>query len=224
MRDFLSEDLLAEEIEGATKRKTQYRSKRKKRMPLSVKNKRKRTRKLNDSQKRKKNKAIRKRRKNDRNFRLNERDRQKAWRKKNPTKKKPKSRKRPSTRRSPSRRRRASTGFILPFELEFVYNGKQAYLMSLSEMFDAINIYVEGETAILVDLNDFLDNTEWYDEEDFYSFLDLIDGSYAVLDEDPNDAWSEFTLDERDPPAKRKVEAGSAQRVASRFISKLYSK
>ena len=91
--------------------------------------------------------------------------------------------------------------------------------MSLSEMFDAINIYVEGESAIVVDLNQFLNNTEWYDQDDLELFLDMVDESYAVLDEDPQDAWSEFTLDELDPPAKRKVD--SIQRVASRFMAKM---
>jgi len=198
MTDFLSDDLLASEHEAGTKRRTQYRVKRKKRMPQSVKTKRKQTRRLSDSERKRKNKALRKKRKNDRNFRNNQRDYQKAWNKKN-------------TKRSPSKRkRRASTGYLLPFELEFVYNGKQAYLMSLSEMFDAINIYVEGETAILVDLNDFLDKAEWYTEEDFYSFLDLIEESYAVFDEDPEDAWSEYTLDERDPPAKSNIDKSAS--------------
>ena len=108
------------------------------------------------------------------------------------------------------RHKRGSVGYSLPFNLEFVYEGKPAYLMSLSEMFDAINIYVEGETAIVVDLNDFLDRVEWYDREDMEMFFDLIDGSYAVLEEDPQDAWAEFTLEERDAPAKRRIDKKSS--------------
>ena len=125
----------------------------------------------------------------DRNFRKNRKDYRKQYYKKN---------------------KRGSVGYALPFELEFLYEGKPAYLMSLSEMFDAVNIYVEGETAILVDLNDFLSRTEWYLEEDLDLFLDMIGESYAVLDEDPQDAWSEFTLDERDPPSKKKIDKSAS--------------
>ncbi len=191
--DVIEDDVNAEE-KDATKRRTHYRIRKKRRMPQSVKNKRKRTRKITDSQRRKKNKEQRKKRRTDKTYRNNQKDYQKAWNKKNKKKK-------------PSRsRRRASVGYSLPFNLEFLYQGIPAYLMSLSEMFDAVNIYVEGETAIVVDLNYFLDNTEWYEEDDLDLFLDLVEQSYAVLDEDPQDAWSEFTLEERDPPAKRKMD------------------
>ena len=211
MSDFLSDDDLLADDRDATVRRTHYRIRKKRRMPQSVKNKRKRTRRKPDSVRKRENKERRKRRRTDRTHRKNLQDYQNAWNKKN-RKKKP-SRKKPSRSRSRSRgrsRRRASIGYSLPFNLEFLYEGKVAYLMSLSEMFDAVNIYVDGETAIVVDLNDFLDRTEWYDEEDFYSFLDIIEGSYAVLEEDPQDAWAEFTLEERDAPAKRKIDKKSS--------------
>jgi DNA-binding ferritin-like protein len=127
----------------------------------------------------------------DMNFRKNRKDYRKQYYKKN---------------------KKGSIGYTLPFELEFLYEGKPAYLMSLSEMFDAVNIYVEGETALVVDLNDFLARTEWYLEEDIELFQDLIQQSYAVLDEDPQDAWKEFTLDERDPPAKRHIDKQASLR------------
>lgn len=205
MNDFLADDLFAEEREaGRTKRKTQYRIKKKRRMSPSEKNKRNRTRRRSDADRKKLNKELRRKTKLDRNFRENKKRYNESWRAKN-VKKKPKRPKR--TKRKPSRsRRRASIGFSLPFNLEFLYQGIPAYLMSLSEMFDAVNIYVEGETSFVVDLNQFLDNTEWYDEDDFDLFLALIDNSYAVLDEHPDDSWSEYTLDERDPPAKSKID------------------
>lgn len=188
-------DLFAEETEAGTKRRKNYRIKKRRRMTQSQKSKRKR--KMNVNDRRKRNKAIKKRRKTDVNFRKNEQDYRRKYNQKNKPKR-PKSKK--------PNRRRASTGYSLPFNLEFLYQGIPAYLMSLSEMFDAVNIYVDGETAIVVDLNQFLDNTEWYDQDDYELFLALIDNSYAVFDEEPNDSWSEYTLDESDPPAKRHID------------------
>lgn len=208
--DLFADDLFADDRD-ATVRRTNYRIRRKRRMPQSVKNKRKRTRRKPDSVRKRQNKERRRKRRTDRSYRKNLQDYQNAWNKKNrkkPNKKKP-SRNKPSRSRGRSRRR-ASIGYSLPFNLEFLYEGKASYLMSLSEMFDAVNIYVEGETAIVVDLNDFLDRAEWYEEEDMELFFDLIEESYAVLDEDPQDAWSEFTLEERDPPAKRNIDKKSS--------------
>ena len=176
-------ELLSDENLAATKRKQTYRIKRRRRMNTTTKNLRKR--KTNMSQRRQNRKDYAKRIKNDSNFRKNQQDRRKQYYKKN---------------------KKGSVGYALPFELEFLYQNEPAYLMSLSEMFDAVNIYVEGETAFVVDLNQFLDNTTWYDEQDLDLFLDLIDESYAVLNEDPNDSWSEYTLDEKDPPAKAKID------------------
>ena len=221
MSDFLSDDLFAEDREAedreaedreATVRRTHYRILRKRKMPQSVKNERQRTRKMPDHVRKRKNKELRKKRKTDHTFRKNQQDYQNAWNKKNKKKKPPSKKKKPSRSRSRSRRRRGSIGYSLPFNLEFLYEGKPAYLMSLSEMFDAVNIYVEGETALVVDLNDFLDRTEWYSVEDIELFQDLIADSYAVIDEDPQDAWSEFTLDERDPPAKRHIDKSASMK------------
>ena len=202
MFDLLA-DLFAEETEAGTKRRKNYRIKKRRKMTQSQKNTRKR--KMNVNQRRKRNKALRKKRKTDVNFRKNEQDYSAKYRKKN----KPKSK----SKRKPTRRRRASIGYSLPFNLEFQYQGIPAYLMSLSEMFDAVNIYVEGETAIVVDLNQFLDNTEWYDQDDLDLFLAMVDESYAVLDEEPNDSWAEYTLDESDPPAKEKIEKSAYQHL-----------
>lgn len=193
MSDFLSEDLFAEVLfaeeteAGRTKRRTNPIIKRRRRMKTRTKNLRKR--KTNLTQRRKNRKKHKRKMKTDSNYRKNRQDYRKKYYKKH---------------------KRGSTGYSLPFGLEFLYEGKPAYLMSLSEMFDAINIYVEGETAIVVDLNDFLDRVEWYDKEDMELFFDLIGESYAVLDEDPQDAWSEFTLEERDPPAKRNIDKRSS--------------
>ncbi len=195
-------DLFAEETEAGTKRRKNYRIKKRRRMTQSQKSKRKR--KMNVDQRRKRNKALRKKRKTDVNFRKNEQDYRAKWNKKNKPKTKSKRPKRPNRRRPT--RRRASIGYSLPFNLEFLYQGIPAYLMSLSEMFDAVNIYVEGETAFVVDLNHFLDNTEWYSDEDLNFFLAMVDDSYAVLDEEPDDSWAEYTLDESNPPAKEKIE------------------
>ena len=192
MSEFLSEiladDLFAEEMQaGRTKRRTNPKIKRRRRMRTRTKNLRKRN--TNQSQKRKRNRLHKKKMKIDPNYRKNRQDyRQKYY----------------------QRHKRGSIGYTLPFELEFLYEGKPAYLMSLSEMFDAVNIYVEGETAIVVDLNDFLSRTEWYLEEDLDLFIDLVKESYAVFDEDPQDAWREFTLDERDPPAKKKMDKSAS--------------
>ena len=187
MTDFLADDLLADELVAGTKRRTKYRIKRRRRMKTRTKSLRKRN--TNQAQRRKNRKRYKKRMKTDMNFRKNRKDYRKQYYKKN---------------------KKGSTGYSLPFSLDFLYQGKPAYLMSLSEMFDAINIYVEGESAIVVDLNQFLENTEWYDQEDLDLFLDLVDESYAVLDEDPQDAWSEFTLDDRDPPAKSKIDKSAS--------------
>lgn len=190
MSDFLSEELFAEELlAGRSRRKTKYKIKRRRRMKTRTKSLRKRN--TNVSQKRQNRKNYKKRMKTDSNYRKNRKDYRKQYYKKN---------------------KKGSTGYSLPFGLEFLYQGIPAYLMSLSEMFDAVNIYVEGETAILVDLNHFLDNTEWYEEEDANLFIDLIEESYAVLEEDPDDAWSEYTLDERDPPAKSNIDKSASMR------------
>lgn len=191
MSDFLADELFAEEIQGtetfgATKRRTKYRIRRRRRMKPRTKNLRKRQ--TNLAQRRQQRKQYRKRMKTDQAYRKNRSDYRKQYYKKN---------------------KKASTGYTLPFELEFLFKGKPAYLMSLSEMFDAINIYVEGETAMVVDLNEFLDNTEWYEQEDVDLFIDLVNESYAVFEEDPQDAWAEFTLDELDPPAKRQMKSAS---------------
>ena len=194
MSDFLSEELFAEELSaeellaGRARRKTKYKIKRRRRMKTRTKSLRKRN--TNVSQKRQNRKKYKKRMKTDSNYRKNRKDYRKQYYKKN---------------------KRGSIGYSLPFGLEFLYQGIPAYLMSLSEMFDAVNIYVEGETAILVDLNHFLDNTEWYEEDDANLFIDLIEESYAVLEEDPEDAWSEYTLDERDPPAKSNIDKKSSR-------------
>ncbi len=191
MTDFLADELLAEDREaGSTKRKQTYRVKHRRRMRTQTKSLRKR--KTNLSSRREQRKRYKKRIKNDSNFRKNRRDYRKQYYKKH---------------------KKGSVGYSLPFDLEFLYEGKPAYLMSLSEMFDAVNIYVEGETAIVVDLNDFLYRTEFYLEEDLELFQDMVRESYAVLDEDPQDAWREFTLDERDPPAKKKMEKSASQRL-----------
>lgn len=190
LAELLADDLLAEELQaGRTKRKTKYRIKRRRRMKPRTKSLRKRQ--TNLAQRRKNRKKHRKRMRTDMNYRKNRQDYRKQYYK---------------------RHKRGSIGYSLPFELEFVYEGKPAYLMSLSEMFDAINIYVEGETAIVVDLNDFLDRVEWYEREDMELFFDLIGNSYAVLEEDPQDAWAEFTLEERDPPAKRHIDKSASLR------------
>lgn len=193
MSDFLAGDLFAEEISaeellaGKARRKVKYKIKRRRRMKTRTKSLRKRN--TNVSQKRQNRKQYKKRMKTDSNYRKNRKDYRKQYYKKN---------------------KKSSIGYSLPFGLEFLYQGIPAYLMSLSEMFDAVNIYVEGETAILVDLNHFLDNTEWYEEDDANLFIDLIEESYAVLEEDTDDAWSEYTLDERDPPAKSNIDKSSS--------------
>jgi DNA-binding ferritin-like protein len=190
MRELLSDELLSDEIfAGQTRRNTKYRIKRRKRMDSQTKSLKKRQ--TNLSQRRKDRKKYKDKSKTDSNFKKNRKDYRKQYYKKN---------------------KKGSIGFALPFELEFLYMGKPSYLMSLSEMFAAINIYVEGETAIVVGLNDFLNNTEWYGEEDFYLFMGLIDESYAVLDEDTQDAGAEFTLDERDPPAKRHIDKSASMK------------
>ena len=188
LAEILADDLFAEELQaGRTKRRTNPKIKRRRRMRTRTKNLRKRN--TNQAQRRKNRKKHRKKMRTDPNYRKNRQDYRKKYYK---------------------RHKRGSVGYSLPFNLEFVYEGKPAYLMSLSEMFDAINIYVEGETAIVVDLNDFLDRVEWYEREDMEMFFDLIDGSYAVLEEDPQDAWAEFTLEESDAPAKRKIDKKSS--------------
>jgi DNA-binding ferritin-like protein len=194
MIDLTANDLLGSELEGATKRKTQYRIKRKKRMTQSQKSRRNRSRKMTNSEKSKKNRATRLRRKTDQNFRNNQRDYQNKWRQKN-------------------KRKRGSVGYSLPFDLKFLFQGKEAYLMSLSEVFDAVNIYIEGETAILVNLNDFLEYTEWYSQEDLDFFIELIESSYAVFDEDESDDdWSDFSLDENiEIPAKNQIDKSASQ-------------
>ena len=189
MSELFAEELFAEELSaeellaGKAKRKTKYKIKRRRRMKIRTKSLRKRN--TNMSQKRQNRKKYKKRMKTDYNYMKNRKDYRKQYYKKN---------------------KKSSIGYGLPFGLEFLYQGIPSYLMSLSEMFDAVNIYVEGETAILVDLNHFLENTEWYEEDDANLFIDLIDESYAVLEEDPEDAWSEYTLDERDPPAKSNID------------------
>jgi DNA-binding ferritin-like protein len=188
LAEILADDIFAEELQaGRTKRRTNPKIKRRRRMRTQTKNLRKRN--TNQSQRRKNRKKHRKKMRTDPNYRKNRQDYRKKYYK---------------------RHKKSSVGYSLPFNLEFAYEGKPAYLMSLSEMFDAINIYVDGETAIVVDLNDFLDRVEWYEREDMEMFFDLIDGSYAVLEEDPQDAWAEFTLEESDAPAKRKIDKKSS--------------
>lgn len=186
MNDLLADELFADELLAGTKRKTKYKIKRRRRMRTRTKSLRKR--KTNLSQRRKNRKRYKKRMRTDSNFRKNRKDYRKQYYKKN---------------------KKGSVGYSLPFNLDFLYQGIPAHLLSLSEMFDAINIYVKGECAIVIDLNQFLENTEWYHQDDLDLFLDMISESYAVLDEDPQDAWSEFTLDERDPPAKAKIDRDS---------------
>ena len=157
-----------------------------------------RKQKTNMTQRRKNRKDYAKKIKNDSNFRKNQQDRRKQYYKKN---------------------KKSSVGYSLPFDLEFEFMGRPAYLMSLSEMLNAINIYIEGETAILVNIDDFLDNTEWYEEEDYLFFMEVLNQSQAFIDDGLQEQWEDLNLEENDSPAK-----DSIQRVASEHMKRMYRK
>jgi starvation-inducible DNA-binding protein len=111
--------------------------------------------------------------------------------------------------------KRASTGYALPFDLEFTFLGIRGYLLSLSEMMFAVNIYLEGETSMLVDLDEFMENVEWDSQEDEEMFMGLLEDSYAFDQDDSYNDFSDLELAKEEAPAKVKLASSGSTSLSA---------